>query len=797
MKSIVSFIAVTFFFTYTVNAQDTNDSLINEIAKTTQRFSTDTNTVLLMSRLEKTSLQVDTVIQNIIRNFNTSAIEKSLDDIEQKLIFSEKYINTTDEHFSYRLLRVHSIFLSQMKNRMDDYTYQLRKYNREISKVENDISSFIADSSYKRTSANIAIRNIFLTQYNQILHRWLRADSLNKKRELQITRIQSRLTNDYMKLSQLSENVSVRMENFNLNILKPSDKPLLSAKKSDYSKSIFEVMPDSAETSSAIMLYYLASNLVPIILTLLLCLVLVIWIIYIRNEYRKNLITYLRTSNIRLKYLSNYPLYASLLLGFSISLFFFPHPPIIFVEVIWTILGLILTVLFFKDKNISVPVRVIWAAFFITFRIVAVMNLFLYASFEERWLLFPINITCITLDALILYINKKKHIFHLKRTAWVIYISATLHILSMICNFSGLFNLARILTTTATFGVFTAATLRVFADAGLEALTFQLAMLKRKFAETHEKSITRIYNFCSSLLNIFAVTAWFIIFLNNLNLLEYLKEQSLFYLYKPIPIGSTFFTIGSILLFIFIILASAFISNLISVITDITATRNTKYTFLSNAKLVIKLLVITAGILFAFFTTGIPLDKIAIVLGALSVGIGFGLQNLVSNLIAGVMITLEHPIRIGDVVEIGKYKGVIKEIGIRSSKIISANGCDVIVPNNDILSQQVVNWTLSNPHTRIEFDLFIEDSNDLIKAKTIITETMDSNQSVIKNPAPIVVVNSIANAAIGFTCYFWCENISQVSEIKGDVLENIYAEFKKQSITIKDNSINIKGNFNR
>lgn len=793
MKAFVLFIIATAFFTSAIHAQDTNDSLRNEIAKNSRRFSADTNTVSLLSKLEKTSFQVDTVIQKLAREFNTGTIEKDLADIEQKLKFSEAYINTTDKHLSFRLLRVHSIFLSQMKNSLDTYAGHLRRYSREIAKVENEIGRFIADSSYKKPLVDTNAANVFLTQYNQVLKKWLNADSLNKKRDLLITRIQNRITNDDIMLSRLSEHVTVRTQKFNQNIFNATDKPLLSTKKTDYSESIYKVIPDSAETSSTIMLYYLSSNRVLVTVTILLCLAFALWLIFIRREYAKHIVSYVRASNIRLKYLSNHPMFGSLLLGVTFSVLFFPTPPVIFVELLWTILGLILTVLFFKDKNISLRIRFTWAAFFIVFRVVAVLNLFLYASFEERWLLLIINIFCLALDVMIIETNRKKHIFHLKRTAIVIYISATLHIISIACNFTGLFNLAKILTTTATFAVFTAATLRAFVDTGKEALTFQLAMLKRRITAMHEKSLTKIYNFFSRLLDVFAIAAWIIFFLFNLNLLDYLKEQSLYFLNTPIPIGNISFTPGSILLFIFIILASALISNLISVITDITSSQNAKYNFLSGAKLVIKLFVVTAGVLLAIIATGIPIDKIAIVLGALSVGIGFGLQNLVGNLVSGVMITLERPIRIGDLVEVGSHKGVIKEIGIRSSKIYTSNGSDVIIPNSDVLSQHVVNWTLSNPHARIEFELLIDDSDNLSQAKTLLTNILQGHPLLLKEPVPLVVVNSLINAAIGFTCYCWCDDTSQVTLIKGKILEKVYDEFKKQSIKIKDNRITIIG----
>lgn len=790
MKIFTLFISSLFFFK-AIHAQNLNDSLSNDIATKSQRISADTITVSVMSRLQLVSIEVNTLSQNLNKRLNTVLIAKELDDIELKTTFSEQYINATDKHFSYRLLKVHSIFLGQIKDRMGTYSEELSKYNKQVAQVEKQISAFIKDTSYKIIPVDSVMRSIYLSEYDTILKRWIRLDSINKLNQVSIANLQSRLTNDYIKVTGLYENVLLRMEHFNEEILKSTDGPLLQASRSDYSKSIFDITGDSAQTGSKIMLYYLSSHLLPVIITTIICYLFVFWIIYLRKEYKKHLIGYIRTSKIKLKYLLANPFLGSLLLSFSFAPFFFPNPPVIFVELIWTLLGLTLTVLFFKDKSLPGSVKIIWSVFFILFRIVALINLFLYSSFEERWLLLIINLICLSLDYFILKANNKRKIFHHRRTSWIIYISASLHIVALTGNFIGLFNLAKIITAAATFSVFTAAVLRVFVDTGKEALTFQLAMLKRTLPAAHEKDLRRIYFAISRLLEIFAVVAWILIFIINLNIFEYVKAQVISLLGTAINLGSTTFNIGSILLFVVIILVSGWLSSIVSLITDITVSRNNKYQFLSNTKLLVKLFIITSGVLLAFMTSGIPIDKLAIVLGALGVGIGFGLQNLVSNLVAGLMITMERPIRIGDRIEVGSHTGIIKEIGVRSIQIYTPNGSSVMIPNNDLLSQHVVNWTLNDTHSRIELQLIVDAVNDLHQTKQSLVNLLKEHTLILQHPEPLVLVKDIVNGGIEFTCYFWCENISQSMLVKSKVLENIYDEFAKLSITMKDNSINI------
>ena len=110
--------------------------------------------------------------------------------------------------------------------------------------------------------------------------------------------------------------------------------------------------------------------------------------------------------------------------------------------------------------------------------------------------------------------------------------------------------------------------------------------------------------------------------------------------------------------------------------------------------------VLLAGLFFiALANAGLQLDKFTVITGALGLGIGFGLQNIVSNFASGLIVLFERPIRINDTVEIGGITGIVRRIGARSSTVLTAQGAEVIFPNSNLLSNQVTNWTLSSTRT--------------------------------------------------------------------------------------------------
>lgn len=787
MKKI-ALLAALFLMSLNLIAQNnTTDTLVKSAIEQSRNILSDSSTLTMMVKLSKAVDAINNINLTLDKGFNTHSIDAGIADIEFRIAYSDSVVNGLEDHLSYRLLKSQSIFLEQIKINLDAYNKQLSRFNQDITKVQKDILHFIKDSTFKLQTTDSVFRNELVVNYNKILEKWIKADSVNKIRSMQIVKLESRLTIDYMRWSSLSENVKIRLVHFNENIFKPGNKPLLQAKRSDYSKSLLDVTEHSAKTGSTVMLYYLRSQWFTNLLTILLMVWFLTWILFIKRQFRKNIIGYMRSMGVRLKYLTSNPVYATLLLAFSIAPFLYPNPPVIFVELIWSILGLILTALFFKDKRITWRIRILWAIFFVLFRIVAFINLYLYTSFEERWLLLLLNVVLITINVMQLLTNNKALLFNKNRTLFVSMISISLHLGAIACNFIGLFNLAKILTASATFGLFTAIALSVFIDVTKEALSFQLAHLRTIFQNTHEKTFLKLYKFITSLLSVLSIIAWIVIFLESLNIFSYLKDNISIALNNPIVVGSTTFTIGGVLLYLFIVWLSVIISNFISILADLTTTENKKYFRLSNIKLFLKLGVITGGILLAFMASGIPIDKLAIVLGALGVGISFGLQHLVSNLVAGIMISMERPVRIGDSIEIGEHKGTVREIGIRSIHITSQNGSEIIIPNGDLLTRHVVNWTIDDKNKRIGVTLLIKYDNDLHHVKALVNDVLKNAELIMKNPAPEVLTGNLSNGSIEINCFFWCADLSKAEFIKGKVLENIYDVFKKHSITLKDN----------
>jgi small-conductance mechanosensitive channel len=186
----------------------------------------------------------------------------------------------------------------------------------------------------------------------------------------------------------------------------------------------------------------------------------------------------------------------------------------------------------------------------------------------------------------------------------------------------------------------------------------------------------------------------------------------------------------------------------------------------------------------AFISVGIPFDRITIILSAISVGIAFGLQTLINNLVSGLIIAFEKPVSVGDIVEVAGKTGTMKSIGFRSSMITTWDGSDVVIPNGDLLNQHLVNWTLGNSKARFEITIGVAYGTNLEEVHGLVMELMGANNDISKYPPPFIVFKEFASSSIDMSIRFWVAEYSRGIMVKSDLIIAIDKLFKEKNIVI-------------
>ena len=190
------------------------------------------------------------------------------------------------------------------------------------------------------------------------------------------------------------------------------------------------------------------------------------------------------------------------------------------------------------------------------------------------------------------------------------------------------------------------------------------------------------------------------------------------------------------------------------------------------------------GLLIALAAIGFDLSSFAIIAGALGVGIGFGLQNTVNNFFSSLILLFERPVRVGDVVVIDGQWATIRKIGLRATVVTTFDQAEVIVPNGDLVSEKVTNWTLTDTKTRIVINLGVAYGSDLETVFAILQQVVTEDPRVAEDPPPLVHFDQFGASSLDFVLRIWVPEITERLNVRSDLLRKIDQRFREAGVTI-------------
>jgi potassium efflux system protein len=187
--------------------------------------------------------------------------------------------------------------------------------------------------------------------------------------------------------------------------------------------------------------------------------------------------------------------------------------------------------------------------------------------------------------------------------------------------------------------------------------------------------------------------------------------------------------------------------------------------------------------LMSLAAAGVQLDKLTVLTGAFGVGVGFGMQNVISNFVSGLVLQFERPIRIGDVLEVGNLAGEVQRIGIRSSLVRTFQGAEVIVPNSNLVSNQVVNWTLSEPVRRVDLQVPVAYGTAPERVIELLLGVVRGHPEVRRDPEPGAFFMAFGPCSLDFLLMFWAEQQTHF-RLRSEVAIAVNAALNRAGIEI-------------
>jgi len=194
--------------------------------------------------------------------------------------------------------------------------------------------------------------------------------------------------------------------------------------------------------------------------------------------------------------------------------------------------------------------------------------------------------------------------------------------------------------------------------------------------------------------------------------------------------------------------------------------------------------IVGVGVSVFFSILGGSWSQIQWLVAALSVGIGFGMQEIVANFISGLIILFERPIRVGDTVTVGGVSGVVSRINIRATTITKYERQELLVPNKEFITSHLLNWTLTEPITRVRIPVGIAYGSDVVQAMILMKEAAEEHEKVMDDPAPSVIFESFGDNALGLLLRAFLPSLENRVSTNTDLHKAINHKFNEAGIVI-------------
>lgn len=776
MKTLV---AIAFCLLATGAAHGQKRRSAKEPHKSHLEYSLDT----VMQRIDDLYETLNNINLFQQRRFDTASIRRQLTGISATLdrIREDLTNNTVTE---YKKVLLDEYVLQDIRGQLQLWRNELFGYNNNLVKMNAEIEAFTRDSVLRQLITDSIYREMYLDELSQLRQKWKSARRNTDTSLVRVNALQSAISKPWFETLDLITEVTI-VKGQIAGVLFEKEYPYIWEADTASANQISSIEARSFRSESGLAGYFWQRNWGYYVYALVIGILFFYWV---WNNYRKIVTDDQGRAGVRdlhLFYIRPVPVLSSLVIILTILPFFNFNAPTSFTQLGQFLLVIVVSILFWLQW----PRRTFryWIYIVLLYILFVGTGAALVPRLGARiWLL------ALAIGSIFLVRTSLRHIREifpyprLIRIAWWIFL--VLDLLTILSNILGRLSLSKILITTAIFSLVQIILLSVFVDCIVEALQVQTLKSRLRDSSDHKmanraalfgKMQTSVYRLLAAI----AVLTWAMAFSINLNIYDPAYAMAVRVWNHTMKLGSLEFRIGNVLLFILVLYLSNQLQKYIGFLYG-SDDQSAQPSHKGSRLVMFRLILIIAGFLIAIFASGLPIDRITIVLGALGVGIGLGLQNIVNNLVSGIILIFERPFQIGDYIELNGKKGVVRDIGIRSSKMMTEDGTEIIMPNGDLLSGEVINWTVRNNQLRIELPMTVQagPGASFEEISAIVTDALKDHPDLSHEDKPRVLLNSANDKTVSFTVMVYVGNIGQIQTIKSEIIRLLIGKLAEHQI---------------
>ncbi|WP_407481971.1 mechanosensitive ion channel family protein [Elizabethkingia meningoseptica] len=727
--------------------------------------------------------KVDQVFQSAyIKSEFTSEVYFMFGDIEQTnkkvniILKSIKIanLNVRNQQMYYKMLQ-------ELEAKLDYQSKFISKQDSILDGIQNSIIALKKDKTIVKLSKDTLVQEHFSKELKVLAEKVSKTMKLITTNTQHLNEKKRKIIENKARIFYATQTVEDRLRKSQLSLIKNEYPYLWNAdviiKKSDIPANFAKKTAIEKEVTLYYLDYIGAGMVILAFLMLLLGLYINTNLKYLkRTGYLHNL------EKLNFQFLNQGAFITAVVIGMHILILYSLQAPAVFTTLLHFTLLVSMCILFRKNWKKSSMYN--WLFLIALFAVFSFINLFVPVSFTERCLFILIN--CMAVYYIIRQLkNTSNTLFRLRFFRWAGIIFIGLCVLSIIFNFFGRVTLAHILSLTGTVALTEVITLGVLLRIIIEIILLQI------YRTRVQRGVPTIFdhkNLSDNLKTPFILITgciWFIVISSSLNIWGSISKAFISLLTHKIHIGEFAFTPGNVLLFFALVWMAHLLQKYVAYFFgEIENEDEENVNKKQHSRLmIIRLTLLISGYLLAVLASGIPMDKISIIIGALGVGVGLGLQGIVSNFVSGVILIFDKAIQVGDIIEFNTQRGRVKSMDLRTTKINAPNGSEIIIPNGSLLSQNITNWTYTDNLQQMEISFSLYGSSTPDKINQIIQEALNEVNMIYQKRKYQIYYNTLSKDNYGLLVKFWC-SIYRTDETLSEAKKSIFKSFEENKLTI-------------